>query len=79
FAALNNWEMLPWDVWGAMPLPADALMPETLALFDRLAALCRDPDAHFPEIRALYESDVALRVPPQVFNFLRKATETAGT
>ncbi|HXC54434.1 MAG TPA: transglutaminase domain-containing protein [Rhizomicrobium sp.] len=76
FAALNNREMLPWDVWGAMPRPADTIAPEKFALFDRLAALCAAPDAHFAELRALYDTDPALRVPPQVFNFLRQAMET---
>jgi hypothetical protein len=43
-AALNNMEMLPWDVWGVMP-PADRpLRDDQLAFFDRLAMLTRTPD-----------------------------------
>ena len=42
-AALNNMEMLPWDVWGAMPAPDEAISDEQYALFDRLAGLTRDP------------------------------------
>jgi hypothetical protein len=75
FAALNNSEMLPWDIWGAMVEPGDAVTPEKFALFDKLAALTLTPDAHFAELRALYESDAALRVPPRVFNHLRHALE----
>ena len=31
-AALNNMEMLPWDVWGAMPAPDETIDDERLAL-----------------------------------------------
>jgi hypothetical protein len=67
-AALNKMEMLPWDVWGAMPRPGEALKGDRLAFFDRIAALTRTPDAAFEELRKLYESDDGLRVPPTVFN-----------
>jgi hypothetical protein len=76
-AALNNMEMLPWDDWGAMVKPDEEFTPDSFVLFDRLAALAADPDAHFAELRALYESDPSLRVPPQVFNALRQRMETA--
>ena len=75
-AALNNVETLPWDMWGAMPKPEDAIAPQTLALFDELAALTLAPGEHFAELRALYERDASLRVPAQVFNALRQMTET---
>jgi len=68
--------MLPWDVWGAMPGPDEAVTAEHFALFDRLAGLTADPDAHFAELRALYDDNEALRVPPQVFNALRRQMET---
>jgi hypothetical protein len=67
-AALNNMEMLPWDVWGAMPGPDEPLRQDTLALFDRLAALTCAPDAGFAALRALYEGDERLRVPAVVHN-----------
>ena len=73
-AALNNREMLPWDVWGAMQLTDDEL---DLALFDRLAVLTRDPDAHFAELRALYASDKRLAVPATVFNAVLNRPEAA--
>jgi hypothetical protein len=75
FAALNNMEMLPWDNWGAMTGPDKPLTDETNALLDRVAALTLDPDAHFDELRALYESDSRLHVPAQVFNIATKAKE----
>jgi hypothetical protein len=45
-------------------------------LLDRVAALTLASDDALPEIRAIYESDERLRVPPKVFNVLRNATET---
>ncbi len=67
-AALNTTEMLPWDDWGAMPAPDEAIDDDRLALFDRLAALTRMPDAAFAELRARYEGDDRLRVPATVRN-----------
>ena len=72
-AALNNREMLPWDVWGAMQLADDGL---DLALFDRVAALTRDPDAHLDELRALFASDERLAVPATVFNAVLNRSES---
>ncbi len=70
-AALNNREMLPWDVWGAM-VPDDKDID--LELMDRLAALTRDPEAHFDELRAAYR-DPRLAVPPIVFNHVLNRPE----
>ena len=67
-AALNNMEMLPWDIWGAMIRPGEPLGDDRLALFDRLSTVTRAPDAAFAELRRLYEGDEALRVPGTVFN-----------
>jgi hypothetical protein len=67
-AALNNVEMLPWDVWGAMLQPDQVPDDAARKRFDHLAALTHDPDAHFDELRALYEGDNGLAVPPTVFN-----------
>jgi hypothetical protein len=74
FAALNNMEMLPWDVWGAMPrgsLPSGA----DLELFDRLAALTRKPDSDFDEICRQYSESDRLRVPASVFNGVLRQDE----
>ena len=67
-AALNNMEMLPWDVWGAMPAPDEVISDEKYALFDRLAELTRDPDAAFAELTAAYAGDAQLHVPATVYN-----------
>lgn len=63
-AALNNREMLPWDVWGAMRRQDSEL---DLAFFDRLAIVSREPDAHVAELSALY-CDKRVSVPGTVFN-----------
>jgi hypothetical protein len=74
-AALNKVEMLPWDVWGAMPQPDESLTDEQRAFFDRLAALTRAPDSTFTELRALYEGDDRLRIPGTVFNAILNRPE----
>ena len=74
-ASLNRMEMLPWDVWGAMDMNDEALTDETKALLDRVAALTLAGDDAFADLRAIYESDDRLRVPPVVFNALRNAPE----
>ena len=63
-AALNNHEMLPWDIWGAMRRQDSEL---DLALFDRLAIVSSEPDAHIDELNALY-CDERVNVPRTVFN-----------
>jgi hypothetical protein len=63
-AALNNREMLPWDIWGAMR-PHDSELD--LTFFDRLALVSREPDAHVDELSALYD-DQRVNVPGTVFN-----------
>ena len=63
-AALNNRELLPWDIWGAMRRKDDEL---DLALFDRLAVVSSDPDAHADERTVLF-ADERLRLPTAVFN-----------
>jgi Transglutaminase-like superfamily len=61
-------EVLPWDVWGAQPQPDQTLQEDQLAFFDELAALVRDPDDSFDELRERYEADGRLQVPTTVFN-----------
>jgi hypothetical protein len=79
FAALNNMELLPWDSWGAMTGPDVPIPDETLTLLDRVAALTLDPDTRFAELRALYNSDERLRVPPKVFNIASRKLEDIAT
>ncbi|MBO0709132.1 MAG: transglutaminase domain-containing protein [Candidatus Dormibacteraeota bacterium] len=67
-ASLSGMEMLPWDVWGAMPGPDDTIPEPDLELFDHLAALTADPQADFTELRRLVADEPRLRVPPTVWN-----------
>lgn len=63
-AALNNHEMLPWDVWGAMTR-SDAELD--WPFIDRLAELSHAPDEHADELSAAYQ-DKRIAVPGTVFN-----------
>ncbi len=74
-ASLNRMEMLPWDVWGAMDMNDAAISDERKLLLDKVAALTLAGDDQFAEVRAIYESDERLRVPPVVLNALRNARE----
>jgi Transglutaminase-like superfamily len=74
-AALGNLEVLPWDCWGAMPDADEAIGEARCALFDRLAALTREPDRAFAELRGLVQDDDRLRVPPVVHNAVRQRDE----
>jgi hypothetical protein len=73
-AALNNREMLPWDVWGAMTA-IDAEID--LAFIDRLAGLTHDPDRHASELGAIYR-DPRITVPPTVFNAVLNRPEAVS-
>jgi hypothetical protein len=68
-------ELLRWDAWGGMPRPGQALSEDRFLFFDRLAAITREPDQSFDELRRLYESDDRVRVPAVVFNALRNRGE----
>ena len=74
-ASLNKMELLPWDVWGEMDMNDEAIKSKKKAMLDRIAALTLAGDDAFAEIRAIYDSDDRLRVPPIVFNVLRNAQE----
>jgi hypothetical protein len=63
-AALNEHEMLPWDVWGAMTQNDAELDP---SFIDQLAAFSHAPDRHFGDLRAAYK-DKRVAVPGTVFN-----------
>ena len=71
-AALNNREMLPWDVWGAMAR-TDAELD--LPFIDRLAEISHAPDRHFGELRAIYK-DTRVAVPGTVFNAVLNRPDT---
>jgi hypothetical protein len=69
-------ELLRWDAWGAMPRPEERLQDHQLGFFDELAALTREADSSFEELRRLYERDDRLRVPVTVFNSILNQPET---
>ena len=71
FACLNKVELLPWDGWGMMTGPYEEPSPEAVAVLDDIAALsvADDVDA----IRARYQSDDRLRVPPDITSFINGA------
>ena len=73
-AALNNIEMLPWDVWGVMPQPGEEPSAALSAQMDTAAAASLDPDARFEDLRALYADD-GWRVPAQVMNAVTQQRE----
>lgn len=75
-AALNKMEMLPWDIWGAIPRSNEPFSDEQLMFFDRIAALTRSPDTSFSELLSLYEKDDRVRVPTTVFNGVLNTLET---
>jgi hypothetical protein len=56
-ATLNKCEILPWDVWGAQPMPDAAFSDGELAFFDDIALLTADPDANFDAIRQRFWED----------------------
>ncbi|WP_428684215.1 transglutaminase-like domain-containing protein [Reyranella sp.] len=73
-AALNNREMLPWDVWGGMTLVDSEIDP---AFIDGVARLTHEPDRHLVELRTVYD-DPRIAVPPTVFNAVRGRPEAVS-
>lgn len=66
-AALNNREMLPWDMWGGMTTKEDEV---DHAFIDELSAMTLEPDAHVEALSATY-TDKRVVVPGTVFNHVR--------
>jgi Transglutaminase-like superfamily len=73
-SALLNLELLPWDVWGAMPEPGVPIGAGLAALFDRLAVATLAPDESLAGLQELCQDD-RLRVPAAVYNAVRDRTE----
>ena len=74
-AALNNCEMLPWDVWGAMRRHDHEL---DLAFFDHLAMVSSEPDRYSDQLNALVR-DERVSVPRTVFNADLKCFQEVGS
>lgn len=68
-AALNNMELLPWDAWGLIEGRDEDLSADDYRLLDEVAALtCGDVPA-WKRLRALYEGDGRLQVPPVINSY----------
>lgn len=74
-AALCKMEMLPWDVWGAIPGAPRPLDDDELAFFDQLAELTRGDDGAPSELPQRFEYDARLCIPERVFNAIRGRME----
>jgi len=68
FACLNQVELLPWDAWGMMTGPHDALTDDAIAVLDDVAALATADE--LDAIRERYLTDDRLRVPPDITSFI---------
>ncbi len=66
--ALNQVEILPWDFFPGMGPSTAEFTSADWAACDHLAELTAEPEAHFVELRALYEGDPALHVPAEWLN-----------
>jgi len=73
-AALTKQELLPWDVWGAMPSPGP-VDEQSSTRIDTWAALSCDPDGRFLDLLAAVTDDDGVRVPDEVFNRGRNRME----
>ena len=56
-AALNRMEMLPWDVWGAMPKPTTAITDNEVSLLDRVSEITLTGDHALPDLQQVYQDD----------------------
>ncbi|MDQ3705807.1 MAG: transglutaminase-like domain-containing protein [Chloroflexota bacterium] len=69
-ACLNKVEMLPDDAWGLAHTAFDYLWERDLRLLDRVAHVTLAGNEAFPELRALYELEVRLRVPAVINSYV---------
>ena len=64
FLAFNKIEILPWDGWGLMEKDDLSAATNEVELMDRIARLTLAGNEAFPQIRALYENDPRVSMPP---------------
>jgi hypothetical protein len=74
-ASLNKVELLPWDCWGLIEGEDKSLSEDDMALLDRVAALALAGDEAFSALRALYEGEARLRVPPIIRSYPTAAVQ----
>lgn len=77
-AAINGVEVLPADVWGAVPTHRLHPSASDLDLLDHLAEVADDLDERLPELRRCFMQDERLRVPSHVYNAWSGAMEPHG-
>ena len=75
-AALNKVELLPWDGWGIIDKPDEALSAEDLTFLDQVATLTRGDVPDFVEVQRLYTQDHRLRVPPIINSYTQTGRQT---
>jgi len=69
-ATMNKMELLCWDCWGLGNAdPNESPSTEDMALLDRVAVLTQAENDSFAELRALYEGNQQLRVPPVIISY----------
>lgn len=66
-AALNKIELLPWDCWGLCEGLDEHISRGDLAFLDQVAAQVVTDDG--ATVRALYNTDGRLRVPPEITSY----------
>lgn len=76
-AALNKMELLPWDGWGIIETKDNDLSAADLAFLDRVAELTQGDVPQFDAVRAVYESDARLRVPPVIRSYTSAGVQSA--
>lgn len=75
-AALNKMELLPWDSWGIMEGQDEALSADDWSLLDEAAELTRGDVPEWERVRALYEGNGRLRVPPTITSYTSSGPQT---
>ncbi len=65
-AALNKRELLCWDTWALGHTAFTGLTGDDLAFLDRVATATLADNAGFARLRALYQTEERLRVPPVI-------------
>jgi hypothetical protein len=68
FLALNNIEILPWDVYGIIAKHDNQINESDFELLDRMAGLCLNTRNSFTGMRALFTDYVDLQPPPSILN-----------
>ena len=74
-AAVNKMELLCWDCWGLGHAdPDEHPSPDDTILLDRVAAVTQARNEAFPDLRAIYEHNQQLRVPPVIISYTGAGT-----